>query len=338
MGGGLKANFRLESDFNAVSTYANTGLASSTNATTAASSINSVGSTFGNGEIRVGLEGGFGRFDMGSVNYNSLSTFLLGQPFGTAIGSGFRTMYINDVQATSQVRGENAIKYQSPKFNGLDVTLYKSNKQNKATNSTPSSSATNGLNPQANAFSTSLGAYLQQGTTEIGLNYANGPLAASYSNLRVDNVGIPAIQSTGASVGSTISTVNTMAVKYNINSQLAVSMLNQTNKTQTNSVDNTATTFAATYTMGNTVFMAQMGELKNKAGTYNGQNSKLTSLGADYNLSKLTAVYFRFESIDDKARAMNGAVNPQQIAGSNSVAGLTDQKFGRTAVGLRMGF
>jgi len=339
IGGGLKANFRFESDFNAVSTYANTGLASSTNATTAANSINSVASTFGNGEIRVGLEGGFGRFDVGSVNYNSLSTFTTGQPFGTAIGSGFRTMYINDVQATSQVRGENAIKYQTPTFSGLNATLYKSYKQSQAGNQTPSGTATNGLNPQGNAFSTTMGAYDQQGTQEVGLNYADGPIAASYSSLKVDNVGIPAIQSTGAAAGTTESTVNTMAAKYTMPNGLALSVLNQTNKTNTNSVNTAATTVSASYTMGNFVFMAQTGSLKAKAGTWNGEKSTLTGLGADYNLSKRTAVYFRTESIDDKARGMNAAVNPAAIAGvpSASSAGV-DQKFSRTAIGLRHNF
>ena len=337
LGGGLKANFRFESDFNAVSTYANTGLASSTN-TTAANSINSVASTFGNGEIRVGLEGGFGRFDMGSVNYNSLSTFMTGQPFGTAIGSGFRTMYINDVQATSQVRAENAIKYQTPTFNGLNATLYKSNKQNKAANNAAAVSATSGLVPQGNAFSTSVGAYDQQGTQEVGLNYAAGPIAASYSSLKVDTVGIPTIQSTAAAAVTTESTVNTMAGRYSMPNGLVLSVLNQTNKTNTSSVSTAATTFSATYTMGKVVLMAQTGSLKAKAGTYNGQKSTLTGLGADYNLSKRTAVYFRAESIDDKARGMNAAVNPTSLVGAASAAAATDQKFARTAIGLRHAF
>jgi len=338
IGGGLKANFRFESDFNAVSTYANTGLASSTNATTASSSINSVASTFGNGEIRVGLEGGFGRFDIGSVNYNSLNTFLTGQPFGTAIGSGFRTMYINDVQTTSQVRGENAIKYQTPTFSGLNATLYKSYQQTKAANNAAAVSATSGLIPQGNGFSTSLGAYDQQGTQEIGLNYADGPIAASYSSLKVDNVGIPAIQSTAAAAGTTESTVNTLAGKYTLSNGLALSVLNQTNKTNTNSVNTAATTVSASYTMGNFVLMAQSGSLKAKAGTYNGEKSTLTGLGADYNLSKRTAVYFRTESIDDKARGMNAAVNPTAIVGAASAAAATDQKFSRTAIGVRHAF
>ena len=339
LGGGLKANFRFESDFNAVSTYANTGLASSTNASIASQSINSVASTFGNGEIRVGLESNdFGRFDIGSVNYNSLTTYTTGQPFGTAIGSGFRTMYINDVQATSQVRGENAFKFTTPTVNGLQGSIYKSYKQTKATEQTAiTSAATNGLMAQANAFSTSMGAYDQQGTTEFGLNYANGPIAASISSLKVDVNGVQAIQSTDAAAGSTTSTVTTAAAKYTMGN-LAFSILNQTNKTNTSSVNTTASTYSVAYTMGSTVLMAQTGEGKANAGTYNGSKTKLIGIGADYNLSKRTAIYFRAESIDDNARMGNSSVNPNAVANTTAVNALTDQKFGRQAIGLRHAF
>jgi len=338
LGGGLKANFRFESDFNAVSTYANTGLASSTNSSSATESINSVASTFGNGEIRVGLENAAGRFDIGSVNYNSLSTYLLGQPFGTAIGSGFRTVYINDTQATSQVRGENAIKLNTAKFNGFDATYYKSYKQTKAAAlTTATSTSTTGLTPQANGFTTSMGAYDQQGTTEFGLNYANGPIAASYSSLKVDNIGIQAINSSDAAAGTTTQTVNTGAAKYSMGNWTFGAM-NQTNKTNTSSVNTSVTTFSTTYTMGNTVLMAQTGEGKSSAGTYSGSKTKLIGIGADYNMSKRTALYFRMESIDDNARLMNAAVNPNVIAGSSNVNGLTDQKFSRSAIGLRHNF
>lgn len=338
LGGGLKANFRFESDFNAVSTYANTGLASSTNSSSATESINSVASTWGNGEVRVGLESASGRFDIGSVNYNSLSTYLLGQPFGTAIGSGFRTVYINDVQATSQVRAENAIKLTSPKFNGLEGTYYKSYKQTKAAAlTTATSTSTTGLTPQANGFTTSMGAYDQQGTTEIGLNFANGPLSASYSSLKSDNNGVQAINSSDGSAGTTTSTVNTTAVKYTMGN-LALSALNQTNKTNTSSTNNTMSTFSAAYTMGNTVLMAQVGEGKAQGSSYTGSKSKLVGIGADYNLSKRTALYFRSESIDDNGRFMNAAVNPNVIAGSSNVNGLSDQKFARSAIGLRHSF
>jgi predicted porin len=341
LGGGLKANFRVETDWNVVSNLGNQGVASGINtgtttgayAATTTQSINSVNSTFGNGEIRVGLAGGFGSIDAGAVNYNTLGTYLTGQPFGTAIGSGFRTMYINDAQATSQVRAENSVKYVTPTFSGFNASLYKSNKQTKAGTVAAASTSTTGLVSQANAFSTSLGAYDQVGTQELGVNYANGPLAASFSNLKQNFVGVASPNASAGVAGSTESTVNTLGANYAFGDAKLFGLY-QTNKTNTNSVNNKTFSISGTYTMGAVVLMAQAGQLKNVAGL----KSKLFALGADYNLSKRTAVYFRAESIDDKANAMNAAVNPAQITGVASTAGLADQKFGRTAIGIRHAF
>jgi predicted porin len=328
LGSGLKAEFRVESDWNAVSANANTGLPSSINNKTSTNSINSNNAlgALGNGEIRVGLNGGFGRVDVGSVYYNTLSTFNLGQPFGTAIGSGFRTFYINDSQGTSQVRAENAIKYVTPTFEGFNATLYKSNKQTKANSVAASATSTTNLNAQPNAFSTSLGAYDQQGTQEIGANYANGPLAASVSQIKQDWVGVQALNSSDAAVGAVTNTVTTAAAKYSFGAA-SVGALYQTNKTDTNSVNNKAYTISATYTVDALDLKAQVGELKNVSNV----KSTLWGLGADYNLSKRTSVYFRAESIDDKAGAMNAAVTPTAVKG-------TDTKFSRTALGLRHAF
>ncbi len=348
LGGGLRANFRFETNWNVVSGNANTGTASGINAggtspaSTATQSINSTAGTFGNGEIRVGLASAtLGAVDMGVVNYNSLTTFTTGQPFGTAIGSGFRTMFINDAQATSSVRGENAIRYTSPAFAGFRGTFYKSFKQTKAAaqgvNSATNANPTN-LLPQANAFSTSLGAYDQQGTQEIGVNYAQGPIAASFSQLKQDFAGVAAVQSSGAAAGTAETTVNTFGANYAVTPAFKVFGLYQTQKTNTNTVDRTAMTLSTTYTMGNLVLMAQAGNLKEDAGANKGLKSKLWGIGADYNLSKRTAVYFRAESIDDKAKAMNAAVNPVQIVGTNPATSAADQKFARTAIGVRHSF
>ena len=332
----MKATFRVETDWNMVSNYANTGTSTSVNAgngggtgapTNSSTSINGAGGTFGNGEIRVGLESAsLGQVHIGAVNYNSLTTFTTGQPFGTAIGSGFRTFYINDAQATSSVRAENAFKYVSPAFMGLNATLYKSNKQTTAASVAATSTSMTGLATQPNAFSTAIGAYDQVGTREIGLNYANGPIAASYSTLKQDFVGISALNSSSAAAGTTVSTVNTLAGAYTMGAAKFM-LLNQTNKTDTGSTNNKATTVSATYTMGKTVLMAQAGSLTNKDNT----KSTLTGIGADYNLSKMTAVYLRAESIDDKAGAMNAAMTPTAVKG-------TDTKFARTSIGIRVGF
>ncbi len=299
LGGGLKANFRVETDWNTVSNNGNTG-AKKADGTVAAAS------TFGNAEIRVGVSGGFGSIDMGAVNYNTLGTYLTGQPFGTAIGSGFRVTAVNDAQAVSGVRSDNSVKYVSPSFNGLTASLYYAGKQTKS--GTGVATDTN--------FSTTFGAYDMQGTKEVGVNYANGPLVASFSNLKQDynQVG----------TGTTDSTVNTLGANYNFGA-VKVFLLNQTNKTNTNSVNNKYTTVSATYTMGATTLMAQAGTLKNAAGL----KSDLVGLGADYALSKRTAVYARYESVDDKAGVA-------AITGYTAVNGETTRT--RTAVGVRHAF
>jgi len=313
LGGGLRAVFRVETDWNTVSNKANQGSASSP--VTLGNETVAAASAFGNGEIRGGLTGGFGEVHLGAVNYNSLSTFLAGQPFGTAIGSGFHTFYINDVQSTSQVRAENAIKYVSPAFNGVTAVLYKSNKQTKAADTTATATA-NAV--KQTSFTTSPGGYDQQGTQEVGLNYAAGPIAASFSNLKVDNVAV--------GTGTTTSTVNTLGANYTMGA-LKLFLLNQTNKNSSNTTNNKATTVSATYTMGPTVLMAQTGSLSNASGV----KSNFSGLGLDYNLSKMTALYLRAENTDDKAGAMNAAINPTTIAG-------TENKFARTALGVRIGF
>lgn len=326
LGSGLKANFRLETDFNAVSNLGNTGTSTGSNATTPASSINGAGGTFGNGEIRVGLSGNFGAVDMGAVNYNSLTTTGTGQPFGTAIGSGFRTFFINDAQATSAVRAENAIKYMSPDFMGLKASVYVSKKQALAANGT--TSTTTGLTPQANAFSTTMGAYDQVGTSELGLNYANGPLAASFSQLKQNAQGIAATNSSGAAAATTIATVNTLGANYALGNA-KVFALYQNNKTNTSSVNSNAFSVSGTYTMGAFVMMAQLGRFNNKVAS---TSSNLVGIGIDYMLSKRTALYLRAESINGLGGSVQAAASPAAINGTDLA------KFSRNAIGLRHAF
>ncbi len=307
LGGGLKANFRVETDWNTVSNKGNTG-----NAT--ASTL----SSFGNGEIRVGLAGAFGSVDAGAVNYNTLGTYLTGQPFGTAIGSGFRAVAVNDAQGvlaagavykgfgSSGVRSDNSVKYVSPVISGLTASLYYAGKQTKAASSD---------------FSGTMGAYDMQGTKEVGVNYANGPLAASFSSLKQD------FKEVGAFAHN--ATVNTLGVNYALG-DAKVFLLNQSAKLQqVGSAKTNYTAVSGTYTMGAVVLMASYGELKDKTEGSDGAKTKLTALGADYNLSKRTAVYARYESINDKAGA---------IVLSPAFASYDSEKRTRTAIGVRHAF
>ncbi len=311
LGGGLKANFRVETDWSTVSNNANAGVKKA-DGTVAAPS------TFGNGEIRVGLAGGFGAVDLGAVNYNTLDTFVTGQPFGTAIGSGFRAVTWNDVQgfeatgtaAGSSVRADNAIKYTTPVFfDGFKATLYKSNKQTKA-------NTTN--------FSTTMGAYDQVGTQELGASYANGPLAVSFSNLTQDSRDVGAFVTKG--------TVNTLGANYAFGDFKLFGLYQGTTITVPVGNNNKADfmSVSGTYTMGAVVLMAQFGNLKDKTEGSKKSSDSMLSLGVDYNLSKRTALYARYESINDKIGLV---ANSGQLPG---VAG--QEKRVRSAFGVRHAF
>ncbi len=294
LGGGLRANFVFGTDFNLVSRNANTGSTGASGATPVTAG------TFGNGELGAGLQGGFGKIDIGHLNLNTLTTFTTGQPFGTAIGGGYASVTRVNAAGTL-VRDDNALRYVSPNFNGFTASVYKSNKQTKATSTD---------------FSTTLGAYDKLGSDEIGVNYAKGPIAASFTQLKQDsrNVG----------TGTTESTVKTFGANYTMGAA-RVFLLNQTNKTNTGSTDTTYTSMSGSYTMGAVTVMAQAGTLTDNRDS---DKSKLVGLGADYALSKRSALYARYETIDDKAGVIAAAAT---IDGSST-------KRTRTALGLRHTF
>jgi len=134
--------------------------------------------------------------------------------------------------------------------------------------------------------------------------------------------------------GTTESTVNTFGANYTMGAAKLMGLY-QTNtnglaRAASGAVNNSAMSISGTYTMGAVVLMAQLGELTNSAAAAD-TKSKFTGIGADYNLSKMTAIYLRAESVDDKAGIVQGALTPATIKG----AGTT---FARTAVGVRIGF
>jgi len=126
LGGGLKANFKLNSDFNPTTTNGNSGGAAAHTASTG---------SWLNSEQRVGLSGGFGAIDFGVINNGSLAAAGTGTPFGTAVGSGFRSVYSTDslsVVSSSVVRHDNSVRYQSPNINGFTGEYYFSKKNSNA--------------------------------------------------------------------------------------------------------------------------------------------------------------------------------------------------------------
>jgi predicted porin len=319
MGGGLKAVAKLGTDFSPTSQLANSGVKN-------ADGTLANGSTFGNGELFVGLTGKFGQLHLGSPNNASFGSFSTGQPFGTAIGSSFRGLYATDDSlGTSLVRQENSVKYQTPAISGFTGVIYKSQKQTKAV---------------VGNYSSTFGNYDFKGTQEIGLNYANGPLNASYTTQTQDSKDVAtstvAAYATGTTAttwtntaGTTDNKLNTFGANYTIGATTAY-FLNQTNKKSDGTNDRSATSFSVKHVMGVHTIMATVGDLKAKSGTNNGKNSKVVGLGYDYALSKTSSLYARYESIKDDAVVLT---QPTQLT---AVTGNNDRT--RTAIGLRVGF
>jgi predicted porin len=344
LGGGLKASFRVETDWNMVSNKANTGFVNATNTSATTTSIaapvtlanaNSGGGTFGNGELRVGLAGSFGEVQIGAPNNFTLDANLTGQSFGTAIGSGFRGVTRTDSGAmgASAVRFDNAIKYMSPAYSGVSGSIYYVKKNAAPTSGTAATSSTIS---QAYDFTTAVGAFDYAGIQELSVKYANGPLNAIFVNQKTDALDIAGL--TGAA-GFTKRNLNTLGANYTMGATTAY-FHNQTFKSETSAgvtaAETAFTAVGAKYVTGSHTFMAQAGSYKFKATNSTtqatidlvGKTSKLMAVGYDYNLSKTSAVYARYESIKDDAGA---------ITKVPTIDG-TDTQRTRTALGLRVAF
>jgi len=319
LGGGLKASFRVETDWNTTSNNGNTGNALGTSGSPATGNINAAGTpgsgpvaaSFGNGEIRTGISGAFGAVDIGAVNNAQLTAFLTGQPFGTAVGSAFRGIFATNAASLSGsvVRFDNSARYTTPNIAGFSATLLSQSKNNKS-----SVTQNNGT----------LGNYNNNGVSEFSLNYNNGPINGTFASTKETTVTTVA----GAS-GAADFKLNTIGANYDLG-VAKLFVLNQKATGTDSKLSRAATTFSATMPLGAAVLMAQIGSAKDSGTAGNGQKSKLTAFGADYNLSKTTALYARFESITDDGGMV---VMPSNLPG---LAGET--KRTRNVFGLRVGF
>ncbi len=342
LGGGLTATFRVETDWNTVSNKGNTGFVNATNTTASTTAIaapvtlanaNSGGGTFGNGEIRVGLEGNFGQLHLGAPNNETLTANLTGQPFGTAIGSGFRGVSRSDAgtMGASAVRFDNSFKYITPSVSGFKGSLVFVQK-----NSSPFSgtAATSSTISQAYDFTTTFGAYDYAGVQELGLHYNVGPLNAVFTNQVTDAINIAGL--TGAA-GETKRTLNTLGVNYTMGAFTGY-LLNQSysakNSSNVIASDTDYTAVSVKYVAGPHSVMASSGVYKlndaaSSSAAYIGKKSSMTSLGYTYELSKMSNIYARYETINDEANAITKVATMDVT---------TTGKRSRTAIGVKVGF
>jgi predicted porin len=271
LGGGLKANFLIENDFDAGKDARNgaAGIAGASN-----SNLGSLG-----GEMYLNLEGGFGKIALGAPNTPTLFS-QSANPFGTKVGGGFAQLN------SGKVRNNNTVMYSTPAMAGFTGHIAYSNKTKDSA----------GLTTAADI-------------TDIGLFYANGPLAVMFSNYKV-----------AATATVAEKTDNNLTAVYDLGvAKLGVAYFTQK---QTALADAKGTQVFATVPLSAQLnLLANFGQ--NDSALATNLDSKITAVGLKYSFSKMTSVYARI--VD-------------QTYDNVAATAATTKKVQTTAIGMQTNF
>ena len=290
LGGGLKANFLMENDFDATKD--------------ATSNFSSKG-----GEVFVGMSGGFGAVQVGAPNTPSLD--VSGRtPFGTKIGSGFAngggtgtgkgtTTY--GVQGLGHVRENNSIVYTAPTMSGFTPKIgYQFN--------TDAIAAAN-TNGSATARAAA--------RTDLGLSYVNGPLTAVIAQYQQKDAykqthgyvsyQIGALKATyGFNRDNRLATVTGKAYIAPAAGAGGTYTAGQAAYTTLTAGKLTGQNIAADYALASNInLLANYGKLNDK--TTDNFDRKIVAVGVKYTLSPRTSLYGRVvsEQMSNVASASN---------------------------------
>jgi predicted porin len=326
LGGGMRANFLAEINWNPTQSQ-------TTNGTAGAQYY--PGTPF-NGEQFLGLQGGFGNLRIGTPNSNMLETNGVATPFGTAIGGGYMNtgvnrlgsaaigglgvnQYVNGLEAAGRViRYERAVRYDTPVFNGFSGSYLFVAKNGRNTTA-------------ATGFSEN-----QNGVTEMAVKYNKGPVNVSYAQTEIKaganaasagpivNTGTGVFNQVAGGTGAGADQVGlgaNQSVKYTFlaaNYKLGdVTVYGGATTGKTggglNIMDAASKNAAVRYQVnGNLAVMAQTLRVDDKTST--NRDAKSTGLGADYSLSKRTTAYYRYEKADTRLdSATLGAFTTQAV-------------------------
>jgi predicted porin len=281
LGGGLKASFMLENDFD--TRYdARGGMGS-------VAGVNGVNLGSGGGEQYLGLEGGFGSLKVGAANTPTLTVQASRQPFSTKIGGGF-----NGVTGTGHVRSNNSIVYATPVFSGFSLAAAYGFKSNAVPASTPSMQAQTNTGA---ADTTGLNTVDQTGISDLGVNYANGPVAAGLS------------QWTTAALGATPKVVqNNAFASYNLG--VATLIAGMHTEKQGTTVNATGYNIAAVVPMSaNMNLLANYGKLNDKMVA--NKDKTIAAVGVKYTLSARSSLYARY--VDEKNDNVTSATSAKAV-------------------------
>jgi len=286
LGGGLKAVFLVENNFD----VSNTGTEGATSAT---------GTNNSTGQVFVGVEGSFGSLKLGAANSPTL-TIQGGRAgsFGTKDGgraalgaNGYTTL-----MGLSVTRNDASFVYASPNFSGFSIGLAYAPKSD------------DGTTPGAGALS------------DVGLNYANGPIAAGVS---VFNQEIGSGTGVNVAAVATKSALTSYFVTYDFKFAkfgLGGHTYKGSNAASVDTVDNAGMNLLAEVPVTPALALTVNYQRLDDKLTANADSTQ-TAVGAQYSLSKRSMAYARY--INQTA---------------DNAAGATVEKANRFLVGLRHNF
>jgi len=361
LGGGTKANFQFEiqpqfvaADGNGYNTTVwGAGLGANGASQTAITNQISSGMA-GKGQSYLGIVASDFDIRIGTNNTHGVDTQVNGaggaNGFGTGVGSGYGAGYGSTSQNTF-TRFEESISIRSPIMNGAQVRYLTNLKNDKSYGST-----TGGYTIRRPAVS------------EWGAEYKNGPLQLDAALLSVKNSDNEAttVTTTSTSTNYTAlsSGVTTKYTSYSASYDLGVARLGFISQ----KVKNDATTYSnyagvpaigtdphteakwqmVTANIPVGAFRVLVGSGKyslvnNPATLLNGQKNTLTSFALEYDLSKRTYAYLRFQQGSNGATnaattLVNGVTTTNLTSSGLTAAQLATQTFNLGGIGISHAF
>ena len=267
LGGGLKANFLYENDFDTRFDARGAGAGASATAYSGGVTQGSTNFGSGGGEQFLSLSGGFGALALGAQNTPTLAAQAQ-NPFGTKIGGGFGLLN------SGKVRNNNSVVYTSPTVSGFTASYAYAFKTTADANGSVAVGAVGDI-------------------SDVGLTYANGPLAVMFTSYKV------------AAFGTTLAkTDNNFTATYMLGTA-KLGVANFTQK-QTGAVDKVGQQVFATVPLtGTWDLRASYGSVNDK--TAADKNSKMSAIGVKNTLSKTTSIYARYVQQTNDNAALTAA-------------------------------
>ncbi len=343
LGGGLKAGFSINTDWSEASGQTQDGTAAT-----------SAQSGFANSQSFLDLSSAqFGTLRLGNPNSEilTITTSVASPAFSTGVGSAYSSAFsihngfgtgttgANNIFGASsvatlgnsigtnagqrQIRQANTIKYISPTFAGFNVIVANVQKNDTA------------------GLTTGSGTTDVAGVTEFAANYANGPVVVGFAQTKVStgtgtyaNAALPANASSTMSIlGASYQVLpvlklhagmgrsSSSGITAGITTTSTVVATYAASATQASPYDATSYQVGATYNLTPVItLMALYAKVDDKS--VQNVDRTMLGLGADYNFSKTTRAYVRYDNI-------NYASNLASFNGSKQT---------RTAIGVSKSF